>query len=116
MYTLKDRAEEVIATWNSHDLDRFLGLHAQDLVYTSPFARRMVPHSQGTLTGLEAIRPLWRKALELHPAIHSTIISIFEGIDSVAVYYTTTARTTPVLDVMQFDAEGKVCRLDVFHG
>lgn len=115
MSRLTDRAREVIDVWNRHDLDEFMSLHAADLVYSSPFARKMAPSSGGRMVGLEAVRPLWKKALEAYPDIHSTILEIYEGIDSVAVHYRTTARSSPVVDVMHFDADGKVCRLEVFH-
>ena len=115
MTTLKDRARDVIAVWNSHDLDKFISLHSDDLVYTSPFVKKAFPSSDGCIIGITAIRPLWKKALDAYPDIHSTIIDICEGVNSAAVYYTTTAKSSPVVDVMHFDAQGKVCRLDVYY-
>jgi len=115
MFDLRERAAEVISAWNDHDLDRFVAMHAPNLEYSSPYVRKVIAGSNGTLRGMESIRPIWEKALSTYPDIHSTIVSICVGIDSAAVQYTSTAKDGLIVDVMRFDGDGLVCRLDVFH-
>ena len=42
--------------WNAHDLDSVLDWFAEDVVFTSPLAERLVPDSGGIIRGKVALR------------------------------------------------------------
>lgn len=116
MLDKKKLAREIIDAWNRHDLESFVSYHSEDLAWSSPAIQRLTGKEVKTLTGMAPIKELWGKALEKYPQIKSIIIDIFEGVDSVAVYYASAIKDRPVVDVMYFNEAGKVWKLDVFYG
>lgn len=109
-------ARQVIETWNSHDLDRFMSLHSEGFRYSSPVIRKLTGKDIDTLTDKAQIRKLWQSVLERIPDIRSEILDMLEGTDSVAVYYRSSAKERNMVDVMTFDESGLVSRLEVFYG
>ena len=47
-------AEEWVAAWNVHDLDRILSHYAPDAVVRTPVAAQRVPESGGVVRGHDA--------------------------------------------------------------
>jgi ketosteroid isomerase-like protein len=76
--------------WNSHDLDRILSHYAPDVAFHSPHAARLVPGSDGTVRGLDALRHYWSTALaarETH--LHFEVLEVFAGTDTLVIRYRT---------------------------
>ncbi|MCP4680373.1 MAG: nuclear transport factor 2 family protein, partial [Deltaproteobacteria bacterium] len=59
----KEFAEEWIAAWNAHDLDRILAHYTDDFEITSPMIKVALGVETGTLKGKDAIRKYWQAAL-----------------------------------------------------
>jgi ketosteroid isomerase-like protein len=78
-------AEAWLAAWNAHDLETVLALFHDDVVFTSPLARKVVPESDGVLRGKAALRAYWGAALAQVSDLHFERTSLFAGVDSLAI-------------------------------
>src|SRR5215831_4331753 len=53
-------AEEWVDAWNRHDLDGILAHYSEDVVFSSPFAARLIPGGDGTVRGRAALREYFK--------------------------------------------------------
>ncbi len=81
-------ADEWIAAWNSHDLDRILAHYADDFEFTSPVIVEVMGEPSGMLRGKAAVRTYWSKALARVPDLRFTLVEVLCGIRSVVINYT----------------------------
>jgi len=75
-------AERWLAAWNRRDLESVLALFHDDVVFTSPLAAKVVPGSDGVISGKAALHAYWSAALAQLPEAHFELTSLFAGIDS----------------------------------
>jgi ketosteroid isomerase-like protein len=101
-------AEDWIAAWNAHDLERILSHYAEDFEMTSPFIAQIAGEPSGTLKGKAAVGAYWRRALELIPNLHFELHEVLVGVASVTLYYQ--GARGPAAEVFHFGADGKVAR------
>ncbi|MDA8355525.1 MAG: nuclear transport factor 2 family protein [Actinomycetota bacterium] len=80
-------ANEWIANWNSRDVEAVLSQYADDVVFSSPTALRVVPASDGTVQGKDALRNYWTLALEANPDLHFELVGTYAGIDTIVMHY-----------------------------
>jgi ketosteroid isomerase-like protein len=80
-------AKEWIEAWNGHDLERILVHYADDIVFSSPFVKRMGPDASGLLRGREALRKYFEAALTKFPALHFHLRTVLLGVDTVTLLY-----------------------------
>ena len=80
-------ANEWIKAWNARDVEAVLANCADDVVFTSPTALRVVPQSGGTIRGRAALHKYWRAALEGDPDLHFQLLAVYAGIETIAVQY-----------------------------
>jgi ketosteroid isomerase-like protein len=80
-------AESWLDAWNAHDLERVLRHFADDAVFLSPFAARILPESDGVLRGKAAVREYWTAGLAAMPDLHFEIVDVFTGVDTVVINY-----------------------------
>jgi len=80
-------AHDWIEAWNSHDLDRILAHYTDDFEFSSPKIVELMGEPTGTLTGKDAIRPYWARALARTPDLTFTLRTVLTGIDSIVLYY-----------------------------
>lgn len=97
-----------VAAWNAHDLDAILDHFAEDVVFSSPVAARIVPDSGGVIRGREALRAYWARGLELIPDLHFEVIDTYTGVDTIVIYYRN-QNGALVCEVLRFGADGLVC-------
>lgn len=76
-----------ISAWNARDVEAVLTDYADDVVFTSPNALRVVPESGGTVRGKDALRRYWTRALRGNPDIHFELLGVYVGIDTVVLHY-----------------------------
>lgn len=69
-------AEDWIASWNAHDLQRILDHYTDDFEMSSPFIISRNEDPTGTLVGKEAVGNYWRRALEANPTLHFELIEV----------------------------------------
>ena len=101
-------AEEWIATWNAHDLERILSHYTDDFEMSSPVIVQLMGEPSGTLKGKVAVRDYWSKALARLPDLHFDLLEVYAGADSVVIRYRGPRGASA--EVFWFDAEGKVYR------
>ncbi len=103
-------AENWIKSWNSHDLDEILNHYSEDVEITTPMIKLAGGIDSGTLKGKDNVGAYWRKALDKIPDLHFELIDVTEGVDSVALYYTSVMNKKAV-EVMFFNNQGKVNKM-----
>jgi ketosteroid isomerase-like protein len=94
-------ADEWIRAWNARDLEAVLAHYADDVVFTSPTAQRVVPESGGRVRGKPALREYWTLALGGNPDLNFDLIDVFEGVDTIALHYRNQAGAA-VAEVLTF--------------
>ena len=105
----EDFAEEWIAAWNAHDLDRILSHYADDFEMSSPVIIQVANEPTGTLRGKAAVGAYWKKALELIPDLQFELLTVLAGVNSVTLYYKG-ARGRLAAEVFHFGTDNKVVR------
>lgn len=100
-------ADQWIAAFNSHDLERIINFYSDDFTLTSPHVREQMDVETGTLKGKDEIRPYWQKSLAVQPPLLFVLKDVFVGIDSVAIYYESLNREM-VCDTFSFNCEGRI--------
>lgn len=103
-------AQEWVASWNSHDLDRILAHYAEDVVITSPMIQLAAGGKEFALRGKADVRAYWAKALAKFPSLHFELFDVAAGVDSIAVYYRSILGRNAI-EVMHFDKDGQVVRM-----
>lgn len=80
-------ADEWIAAWNSHDLDRVLAHYDPNLRFSSPFLAKFIPATGGWLQGRDAVGAYWAKALATLPDLHFELVTAYAGMNSLVIQY-----------------------------
>lgn len=99
-------AEDWIAAWNSHDLERILAHYSDDFEMSSPFIALIGGEPSGKLRGKKAVREYWAKALQMHPGLHFNLAATLVGAASITLYYEGVRGM--VAEVVHFGPDGKV--------
>jgi ketosteroid isomerase-like protein len=101
-------AEEWIAAWNAHDLERILSHYADDFEMRSPLIAERMGEPSGRLRGKAAIRPYWAQGLA-RETLRFTLVDVLAGADSIAIlYHRETGRL--VAEVIELDAARRAVR------
>lgn len=100
-------AEDWIAAWNAHDLDRILSHYAPDIVLLSPVAQRRV--GDGRVKGLDALRGYWSAALASQPELKFEWIETMVGYSSLTIVYSN-HRGMKAAETFEFGPGDKVVR------
>jgi ketosteroid isomerase-like protein len=80
-------AQEWLTAFNAHDIETVLEHFAEDVVFTSPVAARVVPDSGGVIRGKAALRAYWTVALERIPELRFELLGVYAGIDTLVINY-----------------------------
>jgi hypothetical protein len=99
-------AQDWIAAWNSHDLDRILSHYEDDFEMSSPVIVEVMGEPSGTLRGKERISVYWAKALERYPGLHFEKLHVLCGASSVTIIYNGVRGLSA--EVFHFSPSGKV--------
>ena len=96
-----------LAAWNAHDVEAVLQHFADDVVFCSPVAARVIAGSDGVIRGKDALRDYWAHALGLVPDLRFELVGVYTGIDSIVINYRN-QRGGLVNEVLVFDDDGLV--------
>lgn len=88
--------------WNAHDLEGLLAHFADDVVFTSPVAARLVPGSGGVISGKPALREYWAEGLRQIPDLRFELVAVYVGVDTLVINYRN-QRGGLVNEVLTFD-------------
>ncbi len=103
-------AQEWIAAWNSHDLDRIFSHYSDDFEMSSPYIVERMDEPSGVLRGKRAIRPYWERSLDANPQLHFELDQVLIGVESITICYMRTATAIRAAEVLFLDGEGRVIR------
>jgi ketosteroid isomerase-like protein len=101
-------ADEWIAAWNAHDLERILAHYRDDFEMASPVIAQLMDEPSGVLRGKDRVRAYWTKALGLLPDLHFELSEVLVGAGSVTILYR--GHRGSSAEVFWFDDAGKVSR------
>jgi ketosteroid isomerase-like protein len=107
-------AEDWIAAWNDHDVDRILAHYCDDVVFTSPFVTMHAFAADGVVHGRDALRRYFVRALSNYPDLRFEPIAVVPGVDSVALHYRSVGGREAI-EVMELDEERRVRRVNVHY-
>lgn len=104
----REFAEEWIAAWNAHDLERILSHYEDDFEMSSSVIVQITGEASGTLKGRHAIGAYWRKALDKYPELKFSLREVLIGASSVALLYDGVRGLSA--EVFHFGTSGKVAK------
>jgi ketosteroid isomerase-like protein len=94
-------AEEWVAAWNSHDLDRILAHYADDVVFASPHITERYGKPSGVVQGKGELRGYFGAGLARETELHFTVESVLTSVDTIVINYRT-HWGGPVAEVLRF--------------
>jgi hypothetical protein len=94
-------AEQWARDWNAHDVDALAGRFTDDVVFTSPVARRLLG-GDGVIRGKEALRGYWAEGIRLMPDLRFEVLGVYAGISTLVINYRNQAGGV-VSEVLIFD-------------
>ena len=103
-------AQEWIAAWNSHDLERIMAHYANDVELISPIAIKLTGRSDGTVRGTTALREYFERGLRAYPTLRFDFFRLYPGVRSCVVEYRS-INGLYTAELMEFDDQGKVRRV-----
>lgn len=80
-------AEDWVAAWNAHDLDKIVSHYDEQVILVSPIAAKILDNSSGIVEGKEALRAYFKKGLEVYPDLKFELVDVMWGLSSVVLYY-----------------------------
>jgi len=80
-------ATQWVAAWNSRDMDKILSHYSDDFEMNSPVIMQITGEESGKLTGKNAVRNYWEKALSLIPTLKFEMVHYYIGVNSIVIQY-----------------------------
>ena len=109
-------AEEWIAGWNAHDLERVLAHYTDDFEMTSPLIVQRMGVPNGRLKGKEAIRAYWGQGLAATPQLHFNLLDVIIGVNALAIVYESITASRTVIEYIEFDDQRRAVRAEALYG
>ena len=103
-------ANEWIAAWNAHDLERILSHYEEAVELISPVAAQLVGSSDGKIVGKTSLRAYFQRGLEAYPELHFRLENVFWGMHSVVLCYAN-QKGTLTAEFMELSSAGKVAKV-----
>ena len=100
-------ADDWIASWNAHDLNRILSHYTDDFEMASPYIARRNFSENGVLQGKEAVGKYWSTALGSDSKLKFSLEDVLVSMDSLTLYYRN-QNGRSVAEVFHFNASGLV--------
>ncbi len=111
-------ADRWITLWNTGDLERLLEHFADDVVFTSPTAARLIDGCDGVVRGKSALRAYWALGLDRTPQLRFEMVGLYVGIDTLVINFQDQTGAL-VNEVLTFDGplivEGHATHLQRHH-
>jgi hypothetical protein len=100
-------AEEWIASWNSHDMEKILSHYTEDFQMSSPLIVQRLGIKDGVLKSKPAVADYWKGAMAQGPPLRFELWDVLVGIDQLTIYYYSVGRKV-VTETLTFNNELKV--------
>jgi len=102
-------ANDWVASWNAHDMERILSHYTDDFEMSSPLIVERLGLPEGKLKGKQAVGEYWQPGLSAKPPLRFELIDVLVGIESITLYYNSVGRRL-VAETLYFNSEGKATR------
>lgn len=109
-------ADEWIAAWNSHDLERIFSHYVDDFEMRSPLIIQRGFSPTGILRGKAAIRPYWSAGLASSPPIHFELLDVYTGVATVVIRYRSVSANKLVTEILELDDQRRIIRGSACYG
>ena len=76
-----------VEAWNAHDRESILAHYSEDIVFSSPFVKKIGVDPSGSLSGRDALRAYFEAGLAKFPSLHFHLRFVLVGIDTVTLVY-----------------------------
>ena len=106
---LRAFANEWLAAWNAHDLERILELYEPEFEFSSPVLAKRLPESRGRLRGKAAARAYWSAAFTPGVNLRFEHVATLVGVGSLVVHYRG-LRGRLCAEFFEFGPSGRVSR------
>jgi predicted ester cyclase len=106
----RNLANDWIAAWNTHDLDRIMTHYDNAIELTSPVAARLLGTPDGKVVGKANLRSYFQRGLEAYPDLHFNLEDVLWGLNSLVLYYTNQKKARTA-EFMELSPTGKVARV-----
>ncbi|HEY6371788.1 MAG TPA: nuclear transport factor 2 family protein [Candidatus Sulfotelmatobacter sp.] len=103
-------ANDWVAAWNAHDLDRIMTHYDDAVELTSPVAAQLLGTPNGKVVGKADLRAYFRRGLEAYPELQFRLENVLWGVNSVVLYYTN-QKGTRTAEFMELSSIGKVAKV-----
>lgn len=103
-------AQEWLAAWNAHDLERILAHYSAEVELISPFVEKLTGRSEGAVCGKAALRDYFARGLKAYPALRFQFVRLYPGVRSCVLEYRSVNGLLSA-ELMEFDEQGKVRRV-----
>ena len=103
-------ADDWVAAWNAHDLERILAHYTEEVELVSPVVVQLLGAVDGTVRGKSALRGYFARGLEAFPQLRFTLERVAWGVRSVVLIYAN-QRGTRTAEFMELAPDGKVARV-----
>jgi ketosteroid isomerase-like protein len=100
---------EWVDAWNRHDLDAILSHYSEDVIFSSPFALKLLSAPDGVVRGLPALRKYFEIGLAAYPDLRFRLHHVAVGVESVTLIYQS-VKGLLAAETMQLDGNLKVVR------
>jgi hypothetical protein len=103
-------AQDWISAWNAHDLDQVLEHYAEDVEFYSPFVTNVLGEPSGKVSGKDALRSYFGRALQAYPSLHFELYTVLTGVESVTLHYQS-VKGLIAAEVMLFNRNREVAKV-----
>lgn len=108
-------AAQWLAAWNARDLDAILAHYAEDVVFVTPMAVKLLGDPSGTVRGRDALRDYFAKGLAVYPDLHFESPQVLLGVSTLTIRYVS-VNNLPAAEVFELDEQGLVTRAWAHYG
>ena len=103
-------ANDWVAAWNAHDLDRIMTHYDDAVELTSPVAAQLLGRPEGKVVGKANLRSYFQRGLQAYPELNFRLDDVLWGMSSVVLYYIN-QRGTHAGEFMELSTTGKIIRV-----
>jgi ADP-ribose pyrophosphatase YjhB (NUDIX family) len=115
---LEAMAHAWLDAWAARDLERLVGLYAEDAVHTSPKLRDRAPETKGEIRGRAAMTKWWADAFNRMPDMKYELDYLVASDGRVFMEYARVVPGEPTMRVAEVlrCSEGRIVSSAVYHG
>jgi hypothetical protein len=107
-------ANEWVAAWNAHDIDRVMSNYDDNLKYFSAFMTKITGNKSGMIQGKELVKEYLSIGLESYPDLNFELQRVFIGVASITIQYKS-ANNLLAAEVFELNDKGLAIRVQCHY-